>query len=293
MYRTGFLLKKMDEEKTLEEQLKELKVIRKNKQKQDGKLQHEIKQIGNQDTTSRLNPFQILKKLEDIYNHEYYITKAKDPYEYAEKVKQSISSLGSFDNDLVQDITDYFFLYEWFKGTEHDIFTAKIFRVKIPDRILKGNFGVYGEGILLTKVIEQSCEDRIYILLKSKHHDGKKINYLGWEMDTDKEIFLEGDIGVNCGAYMKNGRIYVKGNAMPFCGAHMKGGEIHVERDAGSYCGKSMKGGLIIVEKNVSSDVGYQMRGGTIKIYGKKPKIDYNTIFGGEIYWNDTRLFPK
>lgn len=123
--------------------------------------------------------------------------------------------------------------------------------------------------------------------------DFSRVKWIGMAM-FDGEITVKGDIGANCGAFMKGGKITVEGNADDWLGAEMddgeilvkgnvqnclachywgnlegmKGGKITVEGSAGSYIGEKMLGGEIIVKGNAGDFVGTEMKGGTITIHG-------------------------
>ena len=55
-------------------------------------------------------------------------------------------------------------------------------------------------------------------------------------------IVVEGDAGVELGAFMRRGMIVVAGDVAPFCGAHMNGGEIFVMGKAARRLGAEAKG---------------------------------------------------
>jgi len=104
--------------------------------------------------------------------------------------------------------------------------------------------------------------------------DFSRVKWVGKGM-FDGEILIKGNIGADCGAYMKGGRIVIEGNADDWLGAEMDGGEIIVKGNvenclACPYWGNTegMKGGKIIVEGNAGSYIGEKMMGGEIEIRG-------------------------
>jgi formylmethanofuran dehydrogenase subunit C len=112
--------------------------------------------------------------------------------------------------------------------------------------------------------------------------DGDVGMELGEEM-TGGSITVNGDIGKNAGHRMKDGSITVTGNAGHFLGSFMKGGSISVAGDAGIHVGWEMKDGDIIVEGNAGDNVGTDMKGGSITI-GGNPGIYVGTdMKGGSI----------
>ncbi|MFO7968265.1 MAG: formylmethanofuran dehydrogenase subunit C [Archaeoglobaceae archaeon] len=105
--------------------------------------------------------------------------------------------------------------------------------------------------------------------------DFSRVKWIGMGM-FDGEIIVKGDIGANCGAFMKGGKITVEGDADDWLGAEMDDGEIIVKGNvqnclACHYWGnlEGMKGGKITVEGSAGSYIGEKMRGGEIEIKGK------------------------
>lgn len=104
--------------------------------------------------------------------------------------------------------------------------------------------------------------------------DFSRVKWVGKGM-FDGEIHVKGDIGADCGAYMKGGKIIIEGNADDWLGAEMDGGEILVKGNvenclACPYWGNTegMKGGKITIKGNAGSYIGEKMMGGEIAIHG-------------------------
>lgn len=137
--------------------------------------------------------------------------------------------------------------------------------------------------------VEKEGDERILIL----EGDFSRVKWIGKGM-VDGEIIIKGDVGANCGAFMKGGKITIEGNADDWLGAEMengeitvrgnaknlvgcpywgnlvgmRGGKITVEGNAGSYIGEKMKDGIIEVMGDAGDFVGTEMKGGTIIIHG-------------------------
>jgi formylmethanofuran dehydrogenase subunit C len=154
----------------------------------------------------------------------------------------------------------------------------------------------------LFEVIKEG-EDRVILL----EGDFSRVKWVGKGM-LDGEIIVKGNIGANCGAFMKGGRIVIEGDADDWVGAEMengeiivkgnarnlvacpywgnlkgmKGGKITIEGNAGSYIGEKMVGGEIEIKGNAGDFVGTEMKGGIIKIHGNCG-IAGGDMKGGEI----------
>ncbi|MBE8540401.1 formylmethanofuran dehydrogenase subunit C [Geoglobus acetivorans] len=119
--------------------------------------------------------------------------------------------------------------------------------------------------------------------------DFSKVKWVGTGMD-DGEIVIKGNIGANCGAYMKGGRITIEGSADDWLGAEMKDGEIIVKGNAKNLIGcayygnpSGMQGGKILIEGNAGNYIGEKMTGGTIEIKGNAGDFIGTEMKGGEI----------
>jgi len=116
-----------------------------------------------------------------------------------------------------------------------------------------------------------------------------KVKWIGMGM-TDGEIIVRGDIGANCGAFMKGGKIIIEGNADDWLGAEMKGGEIVVRGNARNLIGcayygnaTGMQDGRIVIEGNAGNYIGEKMSGGVIEIRGSAGDFIGTEMKGGEI----------
>ncbi len=119
--------------------------------------------------------------------------------------------------------------------------------------------------------------------------DFSKVKWVGMGMD-DGEIVVKGNIGANCGAFMRGGRIIIEGNADDWVGAEMKGGEIVVRGNARNLIGcayygnaTGMKDGKIVVEGDAGNYIGEKMAGGVIEIKGSAGDFIGTEMKGGEI----------
>ncbi len=104
--------------------------------------------------------------------------------------------------------------------------------------------------------------------------DFSKVKWIGCRME-DGEIVVKGNVGANCGAYMKGGKITIEGNADDWLGAEMSSGEIVVKGNVKNCVGcayygdmQGMKGGKITIEGNAINYIGEKMAGGEIEIKG-------------------------
>ena len=115
-----------------------------------------------------------------------------------------------------------------------------------------------------------------------------KVKWVGMGMD-DGEIIVNGDIGANCGAFMRGGKIVIEGNADDWLGAEMKGGEIAVRGNARNLIGcayygntTGMQDGKITIEGNAGNYIGEKMAGGIIEIKGSAGDFIGTEMKGGE-----------
>ncbi|MCX8172398.1 MAG: formylmethanofuran dehydrogenase subunit C [Archaeoglobaceae archaeon] len=137
--------------------------------------------------------------------------------------------------------------------------------------------------------------------------DFGRVKWVGVRM-VDGEIIVKGNIGANCGAFMRGGRIVIEGDADDWLGTEMSGGEIIVkgnarnlvgcayygdavgmsggriviEGNAGNYIGDKMNGGEIVIKGNAGDFVGMEMRAGVIEIHGSCGFVG-GDMRGGEI----------
>ena len=143
--------------------------------------------------------------------------------------------------------------------------------------------------------LEKKLEDLFEISRKGDEKkvvldgDFSKVKWIGMSMD-DGEIVVRGDIGTNCGAFMKGGRIVIEGSADDWLGAEMKGGEIVVKGNARNLIGcayygdaTGMQDGRIVIEGNAGNYIGEKMSGGTIEIMGSAGDFIGTEMKGGEI----------
>jgi len=98
--------------------------------------------------------------------------------------------------------------------------------------------------------------------------------FLGYGLDRNIEMTINGYIGGWVGDHMKNGSIIVRGNVTGNCvGYEMQGGSIELFGNSGEHLGCKMNGGRIILHQS------------NYHLSNEKQK--------GEIYLNDERIFSK
>ncbi|MFH0860787.1 MAG: hypothetical protein V1921_06265 [Candidatus Altiarchaeota archaeon] len=94
------------------------------------------------------------------------------------------------------------------------------------------------------------------------------LSYLGYRLEGDKTLIVEGDVEDRLGYGMKSGRIIVKGSARDWVGGMMTGGDILIEKDARDFVGGTMEGGNILVKGDSRQAPGFNMADGKIIIDG-------------------------
>lgn len=153
-------------------------------------------------------------------------------------------------------------------------------------------------GAFLSALINNG-KDRDYLI-----HTGqldKPVERLGYR--NTKNITINGDVGAQLGAHMREGSIIVEGDARNFVGLTMEGGSITVDGNAEEFVGFEMKGGRIIIEGNAGYGVGV-MRGGEIHLKGDYEDEDLSKgisdgeysgdgIYGGKIFHKGKLIVDK
>ncbi|MFH0860849.1 MAG: hypothetical protein V1921_06575 [Candidatus Altiarchaeota archaeon] len=143
-----------------------------------------------------------------------------------------------------------------------------------------------------------------------KFKNTQTLNLIGFELEGDKKVTMEGNAGPLSGAHMKDGELHVKGNVGQAAGHQleggmiiidgnadrdigwdMMGGVIHVKKNAQKCAGREMKAGLLIVDGNTGEHTGSGMTGGRIEVGGTIEAIGSDAK--GEIYNKGEKVWPK
>ncbi|MFH0860785.1 MAG: hypothetical protein V1921_06255 [Candidatus Altiarchaeota archaeon] len=124
----------------------------------------------------------------------------------------------------------------------------------------------FGErlGIFLTALIEGSTHEEFTLRPTTLLSD------FGYQLEADKNITVEGDVGDNNFYRVKKAKIHVKGNAGDEIGHDLDGGHILIDGDCGEGCGRRMKKGKIEVGGKIENTYGCARYGGQVWEKGKK-----------------------
>ncbi len=267
----------MKEEKSLDEQLRDMKKIRKDDpevlRKKIEELEDKVQELEHENTSSesRLN---ITSSGEEIYNgliDAYENTQInKELYseefpkainKYKGKLEKELLSTDNINEEIIQRISNY-------------INKKQIFNEFSPTDSAKA-------GVFLTKLIEISPSTEITLKLER----GSDIDCLGYGFAGKKKIIVEGDLGDRIGYFMKAGILEINGNVFGRCGANMTSGSIEIKEDVRGDIGSSMEGGKIIVHGDVNKDCGcHIMKGGLIEIDGNVKGYVAAGMLNGKIH---------
>jgi len=242
--------------------------------------------------------------LKDLYDFKDVSDSTKQT-EYAQQLEQRLIGIGPISSGVIQKIADYICEKKPFHCLEAGVFLTKLIEACDEQEIilqLKNGSQIRDFGSYLN-VDKQ-------ILIKGDIGD---FSFYGMHKGM---VIVKGDVGLHCGKKMNNGEILVKGKAKEYCGAEMKGGKITIYKDVDELCGIENNGGIIEVKGNAKPGCGKDMkngtiiimgsipgwvnsynsieflRGGIIKIYGDHEPV-IGTCYGGEIYYQDIRIYPK
>ncbi|MFH0860780.1 MAG: hypothetical protein V1921_06230 [Candidatus Altiarchaeota archaeon] len=160
-------------------------------------------------------------------------------------------------------------------------------------------------GLLLTALIQNSAEKEFNLII------GSPLDYVGFNLEEDKKVTINGNVGNNVcermfagtvevngnagnniGNWMADGKIIVRGNVGDEACWGMKGGELIVDGNAGERTGGWLENGRISVRGDVGSDTGFKMYSGRIEVGGIVGGIS-SAIKGGEIYNKGKKVWPK
>lgn len=101
--------------------------------------------------------------------------------------------------------------------------------------------------------------------------DGVPRDTLGARNQCNRELRIEGDVGMSTGILMRSGLIYVSGSADRNTGVLLRGGRIVIKGSTGDFTGSEMRGGEIYVEGNAGGFACGKMKGGTVYAKSGKP----------------------
>ncbi|MFH0860844.1 MAG: hypothetical protein V1921_06550 [Candidatus Altiarchaeota archaeon] len=141
-------------------------------------------------------------------------------------------------------------------------------------------------GLFLTALMRNSGNFRFRIKTEVP------LSYVGYLLDEDKTITVNGNVGDNLGEEMENGRIIVNGHARTKAGDGMRGGKIEIKGSAGNAAAHCMRGGELHVQGGTGKATALNMTGGTLKVKGKIEEISAN-YDKGTIYEGETKVRPK
>ncbi|MFH0860828.1 MAG: hypothetical protein V1921_06470 [Candidatus Altiarchaeota archaeon] len=143
---------------------------------------------------------------------------------------------------------------------------------------IKNTTDSHKAGMLVSAFIQNSTETEFHIQSKIP------LGCVGYRLQGDKKITIEGDYGDATGWEMKSGSIHVKGHAGMHPGIAMEGGTIIVDGNAGLGTGYVMSGGKIHVKGNVGEETGYKMSNGTIEVDGSSRDQTGFGMHGGTLH---------
>ncbi len=102
-------------------------------------------------------------------------------------------------------------------------------------------------------------------------HDGIMRDTLGARNPCDRELRVQGDVGMSTGILMRSGLIDASGSADRNTGVLLRGGRIVVRGRTGDFTGSEMKGGEIFVAEDAGSFACGKMKGGAVYAKSCKP----------------------
>ena len=110
------------------------------------------------------------------------------------------------------------------------------------------------------------------VVLENSHN---KMDYIGFDLQSEYSINVTGDCGHYTGAQMTGGKLTIQGNALDYTACNMKKGFIEINGNCGHYAGsamagakKGMSGGTLLIHGNTGDFTGDLMRRGTIMVEG-------------------------
>ncbi|MFH0860814.1 MAG: hypothetical protein V1921_06400 [Candidatus Altiarchaeota archaeon] len=161
---------------------------------------------------------------------------------------------------------------------------------QLEDNFAKGDmqdkFYFKRMGAFLTGLIENSTSEELEFETRTP------LDYIGYLMNAEKTITVNGAAGDMTGYMMRRGLIRVKGDSGFWTGCQLAGGKVEVEGSTGEYTGQQMETGEITVKKDAGRKTGLRMKGGRIEVGGSIGDIG-PVIKGGEIYNKGERVWPK
>ena len=152
---------------------------------------------------------------------------------------------------------------------------------------IKGSIGMHlGTQMSGGKIIVQENADdfaganmkggEMYILGNAGHYLGGSVRG-DWRGMSNGKIRVEGNIGNECGVWMRKGIIEIGGNVNLFLGIHMHNGLIIVDGDVEERAGAEMTGGIIVIKGKLKKNLP------SFEFVGKKNDIEienYGIITG-------------
>ncbi len=103
-------------------------------------------------------------------------------------------------------------------------------------------------GLYISALINGAKEHCIKLNL---HRHPRRLHFLGFGLETGKQLSIIGDLGHFSGAGLVGGDMTVTGSTGSWCGAGMASGRIRIFGDALSKTGQLMKGGQIKVDGRI------------------------------------------
>lgn len=88
---------------------------------------------------------------------------------------------------------------------------------------------------------------------------------------ADKNLRVEGDVGMSAGILMRRGSLEILGNAGRNTGVLLSGGELVIRGDCDDFTAAEMRGGQIFVEGDAGNYICAKMEGGAIYAKSGKP----------------------
>ncbi|MCG3252538.1 MAG: formylmethanofuran dehydrogenase subunit C [Candidatus Heimdallarchaeota archaeon] len=130
---------------------------------------------------------------------------------------------------------------------------------------IKGSIGMHlGTHMTGGKIIVQENTDdfaganmkggEIHILGNAGHYLGGSVRG-DWRGMSNGKIRVEGNIGNECGVWMRKGIIEIGGNVNLFLGIHMHNGLIVVDGDVEERAGAEMTGGIIVINGKLKKNL--------------------------------------
>jgi len=132
----------------------------------------------------------------------------------------------------------------------------------------------YRKYVSITEILEQGGQvpspnvlDERGLALK----DGLLRETLAARSFADKNLKVEGDVGMSAGILMRAGSLEVIGNAGRNAGVLLSGGELIVRGNCDDFTAAEMRGGQIFVEGDAGNYICAKMKGGAVYAKSGKP----------------------